>query len=43
MDRKDVAFWFAVGLFSIGFLASFKILAAQKWAPDGLTKLAAFL
>ena len=43
MDRKDVAFWIAVGFFSVAFLATFKVLAAQKFAPPGLVKFAAFL
>ena len=36
---EDFAFWVTVGLVAILSVALTKVVAAQSWAPDGLTKL----
>jgi hypothetical protein len=40
---EDLAFWVTVGLVAILSVALTKVVAAQSWAPDGLTKLAGHL
>ena len=40
---EEVGFWLTVGLVAILSVALVKVVAAQSWAPDGLTKLAGHL
>lgn len=40
---EELTFWLAVALVAIFAVAFTKIIAAQTWAPDGLTKLAGHL
>lgn len=43
MNGREAGFWISVGLVAVASVAIFKVLGAQRWAPEGIRRLAGWI